>query len=240
MSWKIAILVALLTGLITAVVTFPVAEYVSRANGVSDREGARSMGIFFFLVPAGFIGGFLLGLLGTKLVHAMEWAHFWKATGVSVLIAQVVLFGIAGLNLMGIPHPPLLDGQQLLLQVEVHVPMERMGSRAKKPDQMLMSLYAGPKDNQYATIDTSLNREENGNLLVTGFVDLNSSSSFRMLAFSIEGVLSLALDPLPIAAKPTTKDLEWTNLMPMREAELSGTDYTYTDVVVRMRVIKRK
>lgn len=238
MSWKIAILVALLTGLITAVVTYPVGDHVSRANGVSDREGARAMGIIFVLVPAGFVGGLLFGLLGTKLVHATEWAHFWKATGASVLMAQVALFSIAGLNMLGIPRPPLLDGQQLALEVEVHVPLERITPGSLAPDQMIMSLYAGPKDNQYAPIDSALTHEENGKLLVTGLAGLYSTSNFRMLSFSIKEHMTLALDPLPIPAKPTAKDLEWTKLMPMREAEVSGTEYTYTDVLVRMRVVK--
>lgn len=239
MSWKIALVVALITGLITAVVTFPVAEYVARANGVSDREGARSMGIFFFLVPIGLVGGLLFGLLGTKLVHATEWVHFWKATGASVFMAQVALFVVAGFNMLEVPRAPQLDGQLLVLEVEVQVPMSRITPGSFKPDQVLMSLYTGPKDNNYATIDSSLIHEENGKLHVTGFADLNSRSAMRMLSFSIDNVLSMALDPLPVAAKPTSKDMEWTALMPMRESELSGTDYIYTDVLVRMRVVKR-
>ena len=65
MSWKIALLVALLNGVITAVVTAPVADRITKLHKVSDREGGRGMAVIFFFVPAGFIGGLLLGLLGT-------------------------------------------------------------------------------------------------------------------------------------------------------------------------------
>jgi hypothetical protein len=79
MSWKIAIVVALLTGIITALVTIPVADQVTRMHGVSDREGARAMGIVFFLAPLALVGGLLLGLLGTKLAGAVEWVQFGRA-----------------------------------------------------------------------------------------------------------------------------------------------------------------
>jgi len=54
MSWKIALVVALLNAIITAVVTIPVADKVTKAHGVSDFEGGRGMAIAFILIPAGF------------------------------------------------------------------------------------------------------------------------------------------------------------------------------------------
>lgn len=113
MSWKLALAVALLTAVVTAIVTAPVADKLTRMHGVSDFEGGRGMAIAFILIPAGFIGGFLLGLLGTKLAHGTEWAHFWKAAGLSIILGQVALFGTAGLSALSIPRPPLIDGNGL-------------------------------------------------------------------------------------------------------------------------------
>ncbi|MCC7503148.1 MAG: hypothetical protein IT229_11505, partial [Flavobacteriales bacterium] len=73
MSWMIAFVVALLNGVITALVTALVADHLTKLHKVSDREGGRGMAVVFLFVPAGFIGGLLLGLLGTYLVHATEW-----------------------------------------------------------------------------------------------------------------------------------------------------------------------
>ena len=111
MSWKIALVVALLPALITASPTVFVADKVTGLHGVSDFEGKRGYAIVFLFIPAGFIGGFLLGLLGTKLVSAVEWMQFWKALGLSLLLGQVALFGIAGLSLLSCllytsPSPP--------------------------------------------------------------------------------------------------------------------------------------
>ena len=167
MSWKIALLVGLLNAILTAAVTIPVSDKVTRALGVSDREGGRGMAIAFIFIPAGFIGGFLLGLLGTKFAHATIWIHFWKALGLAVLLGQGALFGIAGLFLLSQPRPPLLDGHTLLLESEFRVPLARLTPRSKEPDQIRVSLYAGPKDNQYGEVDRTLFREEGGMLVVT-------------------------------------------------------------------------
>ncbi|HQZ43555.1 MAG TPA: hypothetical protein PK735_11765, partial [Flavobacteriales bacterium] len=74
MSWKIAIVVALLTAFITAITSIIVTNYVADKCGVSDQDGGRSMGIFFFLGPGAFVMGLLFGLLVSYLMHAVEWA----------------------------------------------------------------------------------------------------------------------------------------------------------------------
>jgi len=240
MSWTIALLVALLTGVITALVTAPVADKVTKLLKVSDREGGRGMAVLFFFVPAGLIGGLLLGLLGTFLVHATEWAHFWKAAGVSVLLGQVALFGIAGLTLLGLPNPPKLDGLPLSLEVEVFVPMTRIPGGRLDPKALTMSLYAGPKDNQYADVDAAHIRVENGQFVVPGSVRLNSRAVFRMFSFTVRDTLAVTLDPLALFPSPTAKDLQWTAPTPMRLSEVTGTEYTYTDVKLRFRVVKQE
>ena len=237
MAWKIALVVALLTALVTAIITIPVATYVAQANGVSDRDGGRSMSIFFYLAPAAFVAGLLLGLLGTYFVGAVEWAQFWKATGASVGMALVMIFAIAGYFMLDSPITPVAGGSPLVLQVEVYIPLERVPTHPSELDPMRMSLYAGPRDNQFATIDTALNRTEDGKLIVTGFAGLNSTSYARTISFNIDANTWLALDHLPIADKPSEQDSVWSALRPMRDAKLAGSDFS--DVKARMRVVKR-
>jgi MFS family permease len=243
MSWKIALLVALITGIITAMATAPVADKVTKMHGESDFEGGRGMLIAFVLVPAGFFGGALLGLLGTKLAHAVEWSQFWKALGLSVLLGQAGLWGIAGLSLLSllsIPRPPQMNGEALALEVEVSVPHERITPRSLEPDQIRLSLYAGPKDNAYATIDRSLFREENGMLVVTAMADLNSASNTRVLSFHIEEHTWLAFDLTALPAVPTAKDLEWSEPRPLRDARNTGSTATVPDVLLRYRVVSQR
>ena len=68
MSWKIALLVALINGVLTAAVTIPVAERLMEANDVSNFEGKRGFAIAFVFIPMGFVGGFLLFRFGGHIL----------------------------------------------------------------------------------------------------------------------------------------------------------------------------
>jgi MFS family permease len=238
MSWKIALTVALLTAVITAIVTAPVAEKMTKVHGMSDFEGGRGMAIAFLFIPAGFVGGLLLGLLGTKLVGAVEWSQFWKAAGLSIALGQVALWGISGLSLLGIPQPPLLDGQPLALEVEVMVPKTRITPRSLEPDQIRLSLYAGPKDNAYATIDRSRFQEVDSMLTVHALAPLNSKAYGRTFSFHIGEDTWLAFDLNELPAKPTAAHFEWSEPSPLRDAKVAGQQSTLSDVLLRYRVVK--
>lgn len=238
MNWKIALLVAVVTGVITALVAAPVSSHVAGKVGVSDFEGKRGFAVAFIFIPAGFIGGALLGLLGTKLMHATVWPDLWKALGLSVALGQAALFGIAGSFLLGIPRPPRIDGKELMLEVEVHVPLARITPRAREPQQIRMSLYAGREDNSYLNIEPARYREENGQLIVTADGPLNSTAPYRILSFHIEEHTALAFDLNGLPASPTAKDLEWSALAPLREAKSVDGKFANTDVLLRYRVVK--
>ncbi len=237
MSWKIALTVALLNALLIGGLTILVAEYVTRALKVSDFEGGRGMAIAFIFIPAGLIGGALLGLLGTKLVGAVEWAQFWKAMGAAALLGNVGLFGIAGLALLSVVKPPLIDGRSLALELEFFVPAAMAPPGDPKQAGIRVSLYAGDKDNQYSEVDTAGIRTQEGYLVVPARAELNSVSHIHMVSFGTErSGISQALE-LPLAPKPTKDDMAWTARMPMRQAELKNSEYVYTDLLVRYRVV---
>lgn len=240
MSWKIAIAVALLTAVITALVTAPVADKVTRMIGVPDREGGRGMLVAFILIPAGFIGGFLFGILGARLAHALEWAQFWRATGFSLALGLGALAAIAGVALLSVVRPPLLDRHSLALRIEVRVPARLLPAGPLDKGALRMSLFAGEQDNHYADIDTAHVRMQDDSLVVPGEARLYSKATFRMVGFHFDGTDGWALDPLPLPPVPTEKDLEWTAPMRMREARVNGTRYTFTDVMLRYRVVKKE
>lgn len=236
MSWKIALLVALITAIATAIVTAPVAEKVTGMHGVSDFEGKRGYAIVFLFIPAGFVGGFLLGLLGTKLAGAVEWVQFWKALGLSLLLGQVALFGIAGLSLLGIPRPPTVNGRELALEVEVLVPLDQLTPAARERDGLRMSLYAGSDDNRTVPLDTARYREENGMLIVPAEAGLFSRSSTRILSFHIGDAQWLAFD-LALPSKPRA-DSTWSEPAPLRDAHTSGSNTKHSNVMLRYRVVE--
>jgi len=238
MSWKIALVVALLTAVITAFVTAFVADKVTGMHGVSDFEGKRGYAVVFLFIPAGFIGGFLLGLLGTKLVGAVEWAQFWRAAGLSLLLGQVALFGIAGLTLLEIPRPPKVGGQALALDIEVLVPLERITPASRERNGIRMSLYAGDKDNRTVDVDTARFREDEGKLIVPALAELNSRSATRILSFHIEEHTWLAFD-FPLPPSPVVSET-WSQPAPLRDARATGSSTEPSDVLLRYRVVKQE
>lgn len=237
MSWKIALTVALLSALVTAVVTLPVADRVTKLHGVSDFEGARGMLIGFVLLPAGFLGGFLLGLLGTKLAGAVEWSQFWKAAGWGIGLGQLALWGIAGLSLLSVPVALSAPSVQVAVEVEVLVPMERVTDGMRAPGAIRMSLYAGDRDNRSVEVDTALYRVGEGRMIVPATAPLYSVTGLRILSFHLQDTW-LAFD-LPLAPEPAP-DSTWSAPAPLRDATTSGAHTTWSDVQLRYRVIAWK
>jgi hypothetical protein len=238
MSWKIAIVVALLTGIITALVTIPVADQVTRMHGVSDREGARAMGIVFFLAPLALVGGLLLGLLGTKLTGAVEWVQFGRALGVSLGMSVGAVLGIAGLSLLSIPRAPEALGTSLALEVEVLVPRAEVPTDVRTPDVLRMSLYAGDNDNRTVALDTASYREEGDVLVIPATATLFSRAATRILSFHIGTERWLAFD-LPLPPEPVA-NATWSTPAPLRDATTSGANSVWSAVQLRYRVVAGK
>jgi hypothetical protein len=234
MSWKIAFAVALVSGLVTAVVTIPVAYKLTDLHGVSEFEGKRSMYVFFYFVPLAFIGGFLLGLLGSKLAGAAEWAEFLKAATVSVGLGLGALVAIAGLSFLSVPRTPMQAGKSLALEVEVLVPTALLTPNYREPYIIRMGLYAGDNDNRVVPVDTTKFREETDLLVVPALAPLYSHAPRRNLSFHL-GETWLAFD-LPLLPKPEV-DSTWSTPAPMRDATTAGSNSVWSDVRVRYRVV---
>lgn len=235
MSWKIALTVALLTAVITALATAPVADHVTSKLRVSNMEGQRGMAIAFIFIPAGFLGGFLLGLLGTKLVHAVEWAQFWKAAGVSLAMSLGGLVAIAGLSLLGSPITPQFGGKPLELQAEILIPRPLQPKAPIGDGNPRASLYAGPSDNHRAEVDTGRIRTDGDTLVVPITASLNTACSPRMLSIIIDDSLSYTLD-MPLQPSPQEGDFQWTAPLDMRLSVLNGKPPAPTGITARYRV----
>lgn len=234
MSWKIAFAVALVSGLVTAVVTAPVAYKLTGLHGVSEFEGKRSVYVFFYFVPLALVGGFLLGLLGSKLVGAAEWAQFWKATTLSVGLGLGALVAIAGLSFLSVPRAPMQAGKALAVEVEVLVPAELLTPNYREPYIIRMGLNAGDNDNRVVPVDTTNFREETGVLVVPALAPLYSHAPRRSLSFHL-GETWLAFD-LPLPYKPTA-DSTWSTPAPMRDATTAGATSVWSTIQVRYRVV---
>lgn len=238
MTWKVAFVVALLTAFVTAIVTIIVATYVAERYGVSDRDGGRTMSIFFFLAPIAFIVGILFGLMGTYYVGATAWAQFWQATGASVGSAMVVILAIAGYFLLSAPATSKAGVSPFVVQVEVYIPLDRISAHPEEHSPMQMTLTSGPMENSSVIIDTAHTFQENGKLVVTGAADLESISTSRVLSFFLDENSWMELQNLQMVASPSGTAPVWSELMPMRDVRTE--EPHGTAVQARVRVLKRE
>ena len=237
MSWAIAIVVALITAVITGIVTAYVADHVTKAMKVSNFEGARGYMVMFLVVGA-VLGGLIIGGVTTHLLGASSWSVFWKAQTYAILVSNGLVFAIAGLFLLSIPKKPLLDGEEIALQVEVHVPRDLAPRSAPDRENLRMSLYAGKDDNHYVDIDLSHLGHEEGALVIHAEASLNTVSAGRMLSITIDGDVGYTLD-MPLRPVPRKEDLDWTARMPMRLSRVTNASYERTRVLARYRVITK-
>lgn len=238
MAWRIALAVSLLTAFATAVVAIMVATYVAERYGISDREGARSMSILFFLAPVAFVSGLLFGLLGTYYVGATEWSQFWQATGASLGMAVLLTIAIAGYFLLSAPTTTKSDISPLVVQVEVYIPLDRISAHPEEHSPLQMTLNSGPAVSYSAIIDPALTRRENGMLVVTGVADLGSGPTYGVLSVFMDENNWLELRNIPIVVRANGTDPAWGELMSM--VDMSMEEPRSSVVQARVRVLRRE
>ncbi len=149
-----AFFIALLTALVGCVLSFFVADYLTKLLHVPEMEGQRGMTIIFLGAPLGILAGLIIGIASAILVRRQGFFGFLFAQGWSLL----VVCSLAGL-LLGVPYllsdkPPRIDGKQLELQFELRAP-----TTVKIPDQpdgysIRASLYLDNRQSEFAFIDS--------------------------------------------------------------------------------------
>ncbi|HSR91576.1 MAG TPA: hypothetical protein VLK88_09730, partial [Gemmatimonadales bacterium] len=124
MSWPASIFSALLTGLLALFVGGFIAAMAVDWYHISGREGESGYFVAGIAILS-FGAGVLIGLITARMVAGGAHAQFLRALGISL----GVVIGIGGLSL-GLTRaladvPPEIDGEPLLLAVEVRWPEGR-------------------------------------------------------------------------------------------------------------------
>lgn len=237
MSWTIAITVALLTAIITGATTAFVADHVTRAMKVSEFEGGRGY-MVMFLVLAGVVGGLIIGIATSSMVGAAAWGMFWKTIGYALVASNGIVLAIGGMCLLSVPRKPLLEGEEIALEIEVFIPDDLAPRGKPGKENMRMSLYAGKDDNRYVDIDFTRLRHAQDMLVIHTEASLNTVTPGRMLTITIDDRVGYTLD-MPLGPAPRKEDLVWTERIPTRLSTVTNARYEYTRVLVRYRVIKK-
>jgi len=216
MSWIASFLVALLAAAIGLVLGGFIASHAVSWYRISSFEG----GAGYFVVGMallGFAAAFVISLVASRIVAASAHPGAWRAIGWSQLIVIGIAAVIAGVARLSADVAPTLNGEELLLQVEIEWPATQTASPATDTTARRLKLYSTRNHVAHTSRDGALWMEDahqvDGRWVVPGAVAVFTSRGDRVLSVepAIEG-MSGFLVPLP--AWPKKEQLAWSEWMP--------------------------
>ncbi len=219
MSWPVSLFSALLTGLLAMFVSGLVAALAVDWYQISGREGGSG----YFVIAMSILGlgaGLVVGLVVARVVSGGAHPGFLRATGISFgMVAALGAVG-AGLARALADVPPEIQGESLMLQVEVRWP-ERQATApvAAGRDEPSLGLHSIPR------LSHTVRASERGPLwledaqlvdgrwVAPGAVRVFTSRGRRMLTVELGGEKSQGF-ALPLRAFPRVEDTTWSDWLP--------------------------
>ena len=141
MSWIASFLVALLTAAVGLVLAGFIASHAVSWYRISSFEG----GAGYFVVGMallGFVIALAIGLVASRIVAASAHPGAWRAIAWSQLVVIGTAAIIAGIARFSADVAPKLNGEELLLMVELRWPATQTTSPATDTTPRRLKLYA--------------------------------------------------------------------------------------------------
>ena len=218
MSSLISLLSGLITAAVGAVAGGGVASLAVDWYHISGREG----GAGYFVIAVGLVSlvaGFLVGVVSSRIAGADSPLRFFKGLGLSLGIVATLAGGSVLVTRSLADVPPTIDGESLILMVEVRYPPDQTTSPAADPGEGFVSLGALSHSNKVprASRRGPLFREDarlvDGRWVVPGAVDVFTGRGGRLLEIAPGSQPSESfLVPLPSA--PGSAELQWSSWLP--------------------------
>jgi len=211
--------VAILTGIVGMFVSGFIASLAVDWYNIPGREGEAG----YFVVAFALLGiscGLVIGWLAARMARARGWG-FLRALGASLGVV-VAIGAVSGGTARALADvPPRLDGETMLLAVEVRWPETRTDAPAMMgADEAYVSLHSIPYFSH--TVRASARgplwiedaRRVDGRWVVPGAVEVFTSRGKRMLTVSGEKTVQGFGFQVPLRAFPRSSDLEWSEWLP--------------------------
>jgi hypothetical protein len=238
MSWLSILAVAVLTAIFGAVLSGIVANLSVDWYRVSSFEGNSGFLVIFWIL-AGLVGGLLLGGVTASLVARGADPGFAKAIVISLLIVLAIASVAAGCLRALADIPPTLEGEELMLLVEVRWPAAQKTSPANDPELRTLELDILSGKVQRLSRQGPLwmedARNEQGHWIVPGAVELFTNRGDRVIQVqpAIPGANGLLL---PMDGTPAASNLQWSDWLPRINANGAPVDEGFS---YRFKVIPR-
>lgn len=234
MRWLPSLGVGVLTGLLTAFAAGFAGDLATGWHGMSDREGGRGMFLVFVVVPGAFL---VATVVGTWVARASA-SGALATTGRALAISLGIVVASLGLAWLTADHPPTIDGQALSLELEVRLPPGYPVQDSLEANAFRVGLSSSSRDRAYVDLDYASVRHEEGFIVITGTRDLVTMGLRDVSATwgKFEDRRSPQYLPIPLAPRPTRKDMEWSRWFALNRY-MNQTDVPAAEQVqVRYRV----
>jgi len=217
---------SLLIGVLTALVTMVVAGYVAGLAVGWYRISSFEGGSGYFVVGMAFLGlagGFIIGMVVSRVVAARANPGFGKALGLALGTSLGIVLAVGTIARLQADVPPMLDGQELLLAVEIRWPdgqtpaESNASSDGRTPGAWSLVLSSSSGRTVRASRSGPLWREdarlEDGRWVVPGAVELFTSRGERILDVQPDGLIENGFI-VPLPGRPGQEHLEWSDWLP--------------------------
>ncbi|MGE0552761.1 MAG: hypothetical protein AB7R55_04970, partial [Gemmatimonadales bacterium] len=234
MTWLSSFGVAVLTGLLGLLAAGYLAARAVSWYRISSFEGQSG----YFVVTLAFLGlvaGALVGLLVARLGPG---ASFPRAAGLASAAVLAIAASVGGAARLLADVPPLLDGERLVLAVELRWPLGEAPPAADRPVAAVTRLGAATSGGALRAsregplfLDQAERRDERW--VVPGVAPIFTARGRRVLQVLVD-TSQLVGFILPLPGHPGTRERDWSEWLP---SPMSGGAPLAEGFRVRYRVL---
>ena len=235
MRWFVTLGIAVLSAGLGLAAAGVVASLAVDWYRISSFEGGSG----YFVVGMALLGGiagFVIGVVSSLVMQARSQPGFLKGLAASALVTLGIAGVTAGVARFLADVPPTLDGEELLLVVELRWPADA----PEPPDRTAIgtvTLGALAGNTVRVSSEGPLlfedARQDDGRWIVPGAVSVFTARGRRLLRFQ-EGDESLGDFVAPLPGRPGEEQREWSEWLPATGAAPQPSPYTYRFKVVRV------
>jgi hypothetical protein len=217
-SWLLSLVIAVLTGIAGLLGAGFVSALAVEWYSISSFEGGSG----FFVVGNALLGGIaggLIGLIAARLTAARPQPTFLKGIRNAVGAVAILLAAIAGAARVFADVPPEIDGETLVLHVELRSPASDTTDLRALPGQPYVRLAAtapfstAERVSEQGPLWVEDLRREDGRWIVPGAVAIFTARGKKVVDVGVgDKMLMGLLTPLP--GSPSARDMDWSPWYP--------------------------
>ena len=218
MSWPLSIFVGVLTGIIGLIASAIVAGLAASWYRIPGFE-AQSAAFVASLAILGLVVGFIIGIVTSRVVAGSSAPGFLRAFGTSqgILLGLIALVG--GVARLLADVPPTIDGEELMLAVELRWPESQKTSPASIPGEPTLTLGSitrmshTQRATSHGPLWTSDAHLVDGRWVAPGAVDIFTTRGRLSIVATLDSTTNYGF-MIPLSGRPGRKDFEWTEWYP--------------------------